>query len=118
MVVNDSDVLVVDSHMTPSAAQALLADLAKITDKPVRYLVNTHFHFDHTHGNEVFGPDVEILAHEFTRRKVAAGETKRGRGYDGLVGSTPQSVERMKAQLDTRSGMKSVPPWRSGWPSR
>lgn len=106
VVVNDNDVLVVDSHMTPSAARAMLADLAKITDKPVRYLVNTHFHFDHTHGNEVFGPDVEIVAHEFTRRKVAAGDTKRGRGYEGFVGSTPQSVERMKAGLDALSEEK------------
>lgn len=101
VVVNDSDVLVVDSHMTPSAARALLADLPKITDKPVRYLVNTHFHFDHTHGNEAFGPEVEIVAHEFTRRKVAAGDTKRGRGYEGFIASTPQTVERMRAGLDS-----------------
>ncbi len=104
VVVNESDVLVVDSHMTPSAARAMLADLAKITDKPVRYLVNTHFHFDHTHGNEVFGPDVEIVAHEFTRRKVAAGDTKRGRGYDTFIGSTPQAVAGMRAKLDALSG--------------
>jgi glyoxylase-like metal-dependent hydrolase (beta-lactamase superfamily II) len=103
VVVNERDVLVVDSHMTPSAAKALLADLERITDKPVRYLVNTHFHFDHTHGNEAFGTDVEIVAHEFTRWRVAAGDTKRGRGYEGFIGSTPQSVERMKAQLDTLS---------------
>ncbi len=103
VVINDRDVLVVDSHMTPSAAKAMLADLAKITDKPVRYLINTHFHFDHTHGNEVFGPDVEIVAHEFTRYKVAAGDTKRGRGYEGFIGSTPQNVERAKARLDSLS---------------
>jgi len=101
VVVNENDLLVVDSHMTPTAARAMLADLAKITDKPVRYLVNTHFHFDHTHGNEVFGPDVEILAHEFTHRRVAAGDTKRGRGYDTFIGSTPQTVAGMRAQLDS-----------------
>jgi glyoxylase-like metal-dependent hydrolase (beta-lactamase superfamily II) len=101
VVVNEADLLVVDSHMTPSAAKAMLADLAKITDKPVRYLVNTHFHFDHTHGNEVFGPDVEIVAHEFTRHKVASGDTRRGRAYEGFIGSTPQSVERAKAKLDS-----------------
>ncbi len=103
LVVNERDVLVVDSHMTPSAAKALLADLEKITDKPIRYLVNTHFHFDHTHGNQAFGPDVEIVAHEFTRRKVAAGDSKRGRGYEGFIGGTPQGVERMRAGLDSLS---------------
>ena len=101
VVVNEADVLVVDSHMTPSAARALLADLEKVTDKPVRYLVNTHFHFDHTHGNEAFGPEVEIVAHEFTRHKVAVGDTKRGRGYEGFIGSTPESVERARARLDS-----------------
>ena len=99
VVVNENDVLVVDSHMTPSAARALLADLGKITDKPVRYLVNTHFHFDHVHGNEVFGPGVEIVAHEFTQHKVASGDTKRGRGYEAFVGDTPASVERARARL-------------------
>ena len=104
VVVNERDVLVVDSHMTPSAARAMLADLGKITDKPVRYLVNTHFHFDHTHGNQVFGPDVEIVAHDFTRRKVAAGDTKRGRGYEAFIGSTPQAVAGMRAKLESLSG--------------
>lgn len=101
VVVNETDVLLVDSHMTPSAARALVDDLGRITDKPVRYLVNTHFHFDHTHGNEVFGPEVEIIAHEFTHRKLAAGDSKRGRGYDTFIGATPESVERMKARLDS-----------------
>ena len=104
VVVNERDVLVVDSHMTPSAARALLADLAGITDKPVRYLVNTHFHFDHTHGNEAFGPDVEILAHEFTRRKVAAGDSKRGRGYETFIGSTPRNLEALKKRVDLMVG--------------
>jgi cyclase len=104
VVVNERDVLVVDSHMTPTAARALLADLAAITDKPVRYLVNTHFHFDHTHGNQAFGPDVEILAHEFTRYKVVTGDTKRGRGYDTFVGSAPQTVEKLRARLEALSG--------------
>jgi glyoxylase-like metal-dependent hydrolase (beta-lactamase superfamily II) len=104
VVVNERDVLVVDSHMTPSAAKALLADLPRLTDRPVRYLVNTHFHFDHTHGNQAFGPDVEILAHEFTRWKVATGGTKSGRAYDNFIGSTPERVEGMRTQLDTLTG--------------
>jgi glyoxylase-like metal-dependent hydrolase (beta-lactamase superfamily II)/fucose 4-O-acetylase-like acetyltransferase len=103
VIVSQQDVMVVDSHMTPSAARALLADLPRITDKPVRYLVNTHFHFDHTHGNEAFGPDVEIVAHEFTRYKVASGDTKRGRGYEGFIGSTPQRIEQAKTQLEGMS---------------
>src|SRR5262249_25715137 len=45
----DRDVLVVDAHSKPSAAAALLAQIKKeVTEKPVRYLVNSHFHWDHT----------------------------------------------------------------------
>ena len=59
--VNEDDVLVVDSHITPAAAWALLKELKNITDKPVRYVVNTHFHFDHAHGNQVFPDDVDPI---------------------------------------------------------
>src|ERR1051325_6370457 len=43
VIVNQDDVLVVDSHMTVEAARNLLQELKKITDKPVRFLVATHF---------------------------------------------------------------------------
>lgn len=47
--VNSQDVLVVDAHSKPSVAAALIAQIKKeITPKPVRYLVNSHFHWDHT----------------------------------------------------------------------
>src|SRR5262245_43502769 len=42
VIVNAEDVLVVDSHMTPEAARELIKDLPSITNKPVRFLVNTH----------------------------------------------------------------------------
>src|SRR3954467_13546027 len=48
IVINPSDVLVVDSHVSPTAAQTLLDELKAITTKPVRYVVNTHYHFDHS----------------------------------------------------------------------
>ena len=60
---NDEDTIIVDSHVTPVAARALLASVAELTDKPVRYLVNTHYHFDHAHGNFGFPPGVDIVGH-------------------------------------------------------
>ena len=42
VIVNDEDTIIVDSHVTPVAPRALLASVAELTDKPVRYLVNTH----------------------------------------------------------------------------
>src|SRR5436189_3384969 len=71
VIVNDRDVLLVDDGTTPSAARAFLDDIKIITKKPVRYVVNTHFHYDHTDGNSVFGPEVQIIAHEFVRTAIA-----------------------------------------------
>ena len=71
VLVGALDVLVVDSHVTPAAAEALIASLPVITDRPVRYLVNTHYHFDHAHGNQAFPDGVEIIGHRFTRAKLS-----------------------------------------------
>jgi glyoxylase-like metal-dependent hydrolase (beta-lactamase superfamily II) len=99
ILVNEDDVLIVDSHITPAAAWALLKELKNITDKPVRYVVNTHFHFDHAHGNQVFPEGVEIIGHEFTREKLAAGASKNGRSWDLFVGGLPARIAEMEAEL-------------------
>ena len=70
VVVNEEDVLLVDSHITPDAARELVKSVSTITDKPVRYVVNTHWHFDHAHGNQFFSKGVEIIGHEYTREKL------------------------------------------------
>ncbi len=103
VVVNDDDVLLVDSHITPAAARELLAELPRITDRPVRYVANTHWHFDHVHGNQVFPPDVEIISHEATREVIAAGGSVSGRSYEGFIGSLPDRIAGMEATLDTLS---------------
>jgi len=70
IIVNEHDVVLVDSGTTPTAARALLADLKLVTDKPVRWVVNTHWHYDHVDGNSIFGPEVEIIGHEYTRHAL------------------------------------------------
>src|SRR5258707_8605919 len=50
VIVNDSDVLIVDTGTSPAAARAFVTDIKLLTDKPVRYVVNTHWHYDHTDG--------------------------------------------------------------------
>jgi glyoxylase-like metal-dependent hydrolase (beta-lactamase superfamily II) len=69
--VNSADVLVVDAHSKPSAAAGLIAQIEQqITTKPVRYLVDTHFHWDHSQGNagyrHAFGRDLKIIASEIS----------------------------------------------------
>ncbi len=70
VIVNDRDAILVDDHVSPAAAWVLLEEIKAITDKPVTTVINTHFHFDHAHGNQIFGPGVQIIGHEFTRRAL------------------------------------------------
>ena len=53
LVIGDSAVLVVDSGYLPSTARADIAAIRALTPVPVRYLVNTHWHYDHHNGNAV-----------------------------------------------------------------
>ena len=98
VVVNEEDVLVVDSHITPDAARALLQSVKTLTDKPIRYLVNSHFHFDHAHGNQVF-PDVDIIGHEYTREKLL-GDPLSEQTYQ-VIGS-PEAQSQLVAALDAQ----------------
>ncbi len=53
-IVNQDDVIVVDTHLRPSWARDLVAEIHKVTHNPVRYVVNTHWHPDHVQGNQVY----------------------------------------------------------------
>ena len=73
--VNSTDVVVVDAHSKPSAAAALVAQIKKeVTPKPVRYLVNSHFHWDHTQGNSTYkagGAKLDIVASDTTKQLMS-----------------------------------------------
>ena len=97
VVVNEEDVLVVDSHITPATGRALIASIRQITDKPITTLVNTHFHYDHAHGNQAFGA-VTIVGHEFTRQMMA-GEPLKAGTYQDWLGRTRHEAERRGKQL-------------------
>ncbi len=73
--VNSTDLVVVDAHSKPSAAAALIAQIKReVTPKPVRYLIDTHFHFDHTQGNAAYlaaGNKVDIVATKTTKKLMS-----------------------------------------------
>jgi glyoxylase-like metal-dependent hydrolase (beta-lactamase superfamily II) len=67
-VVGDDGVLVVDALFTEDAARALVGEIRRITPKPIRYLVNTHYHADHTGGDAVLREaGAVIIAHKNVR---------------------------------------------------
>jgi glyoxylase-like metal-dependent hydrolase (beta-lactamase superfamily II) len=75
-IINDSDVVVVDTGLLPSSARIMAAELRKLTRKPVRFVVNTHWHDDHHNGNQVYRklwPGVQFIAHRDTRTDMFTG---------------------------------------------
>lgn len=101
VIVNPADVVVVDSHVSPAAAWALRRELRTLTDRPIRTVITTHFHYDHAHGNQLYGPDVEIIGHEVTREALLAGASQRGEAYEGLVRVLRQRLDSLRRVLDT-----------------
>ena len=99
VIEGDRDVLVVDSHVTPGGAWALREELKAITSKPIRFVVNSHFHFDHSHGNQIYGPEVEIIGHEFARQMIVAGKSMDSRAHDFFVGGIPNTIKTLEGRL-------------------
>ena len=69
-IINDDDVVVVDTTLTPGTARETMEALKKLTSKPVKYVINTHWHDDHILGNVVYRdafPSVEFISHANTR---------------------------------------------------
>ncbi|HEY1938223.1 MAG TPA: MBL fold metallo-hydrolase [Candidatus Angelobacter sp.] len=67
-IIGSNGVVVIDTFEDPAPARDLLAEIRKITDLPIRFVVNTHYHLDHTGGNAVFAKaGATILAHRNVR---------------------------------------------------
>jgi glyoxylase-like metal-dependent hydrolase (beta-lactamase superfamily II) len=74
-------VLLVDDQFEPLVPK-IEAALKGVSDKPVRFVLNTHYHGDHTHGNKVFGLRATLIAHDNVRKRMAATDD-----FDGKPGT-------------------------------
>jgi cyclase len=105
-IINEREVVVVDSTLTPGTAKEELAALRRLTSKPVKYVINTHWHDDHIMGNQVYRdafPGVEFIAHARTReylpttglsnRRMAMSE----QGYPGFIAALKNRLEKNKS---------------------
>ncbi len=70
--VGDDGIVVVDDQYAPMADK-IQAALKGITDKPVRFIINTHYHEDHVGGNEFFQKQAPIIAHDNVRKRLEEG---------------------------------------------
>src|SRR6476661_5432422 len=104
IIILDDAVLVVDTHSKPSAARALIEQIKKLTPKPVRFVVNTHFHWDHYQGNEAYPSSwpagVEIISSEATRTSIEQRGIPRVKHE---IATMPAAIEQMKADLQKAS---------------
>src|SRR5437899_5774023 len=107
IILFDDAVLVVDTHSKPSAARALIEQIKKLTDKPVRYVVNTHFHWDHYQGNQAYPSSwpagVEIISSEATRANIEQRGIPRVKHE---IVTMPAAIEQLKADLQKASTLE------------
>ena len=105
VIVNDDHAMLVDTSVSPAAARKLVAEIkTEVTDKPIRYVFNTHFHCDHAHGNQIFGDDVEILGHEYVRDQHLSNvlDQRTNRSFSEIIpGQIEQLEEAISAAVDS-----------------
>jgi cyclase len=98
IIINSRDVVVVDTSIFPSTAKTIIAEIRKLTPKPVRYVINTHWHDDHVFGNATFReawPGVEFIAHPNTRIDAAAE----------AFGKIPEDLTNNQKRIDEYKAM-------------
>ena len=104
IIEDDDGLMVVDTHSKPSAARIIVERLRQTTRKPVRYVVNTHFHWDHWHGNEVYPqayPGAEIVTNQITREAMVRKGLKRIADHVRLM---PPEIRTLEAEVAAARG--------------
>lgn len=104
VIVTREGVVVIDSTYLPSRARADIALIRKVTDKPVRYLVMTHWHFDHNNGNSAYRdafPEVTIVSERLTRGYIELNNTWWPRMSTAPMSERRASMGKLEVQLAT-----------------
>ena len=117
VIIGDDGVLVFDTGNVPSATRRQIAEIKKLTDKPVRYVVNSHWHPDHNLGNAEYAsafPNVVFIATPATR----TGILERMAGYRSDMQGFATTDSLMRLRLATgkmRDGSAMPPTLRTMW---
>jgi cyclase len=109
VVLSRDGVLVFDSNGTPAAAAQVLSEIRAMTPQPVRYVVHSHWHWDHWYGAEVYRkafPDVQIVAHEKTRALMAGPAIAFNK--PGLEHQLPEFIRSIERRI--AAGEAATPP--------
>jgi glyoxylase-like metal-dependent hydrolase (beta-lactamase superfamily II) len=99
-IIGNRDVLIVDTGTSPAAARAFVDDLKLVTTKPVRHVVNTHFHYDHTDGNQVYAGKADIIAHDFVKQAIQTMDVLHREPYQtSQLVNVPRRIDDLKKQI-------------------
>lgn len=106
-IVSPEGVLVFDTNGTPAAADAVVAEIRKLTTQPVRYVVNSHWHWDHWYGTEAYRrafPEATVIAHAKTRELMAGPAVEFNRpGLETQLPAYLASLEKRVAAAQAAS---------------
>jgi cyclase len=108
-VLSSDGVFVFDTNGTPAAAAAVLDEIRRLTDRPVRWIVNSHWHWDHWYGTETYQqafPDVRIVAHENTRELMMSPALEFNR--PGLETQLPNYLKALEQRAAADPSLKAV----------
>jgi len=106
-VVGDDGVLVVDSGRFPSLARRMVAEIRRRTDRPVRFLVHTHWHLDHIAADAVFReafPEMIVVSTAFTRKKIVEKQIPYLAGLEKTDASYLEYLDATLARGTDRGG--------------
>jgi cyclase len=96
VIVSEQDAILVGTHLPPSAARALIEQVKTVTDKPVRFLVNTHYHAPSTSAaREAYPAGVEVIGHELARRAILFDAAGKARTPAGIAPPTLGMTTRL-----------------------
>lgn len=99
-IIGDRDVLVVDTGTSPAAARAFIEDLKVVTTKPIRYVVNTHFHYDHTDGNQIYAGKADIIAHDYVKYAIETLDVLHREPYQtSQLTNVPVRIDTLKKRI-------------------
>lgn len=97
-LVTTEGVLVVDSGTSPEAGRLVMAEIAKKTDRPVKYLLLTHYHGDHTFGLQSYPDSTVIIAQQNTADNIRSLNAPRIRGM--LEKRMPEMIAAQKLKVE------------------
>jgi glyoxylase-like metal-dependent hydrolase (beta-lactamase superfamily II) len=101
IVIGSDGVLVIDPFQTPELGEMMISTVKSLTDKPIKYVLNTHYHSDHTGANSVFVKrEIPVLGRSVIREYIQSGKNNTG-------GITPPTVI-INSQTDLWLGDRQV----------